>query len=110
MVDRRLQSNLAAFLYEATNLQVSVIQDTQVFTKNAAAADAKGIEEEITAVLAKGLKADASIGYLISRYKSFTTATRNGPISAPSILQGDIFRRRPLPIYRRAFSRRGTQG
>jgi iron complex outermembrane recepter protein len=86
--DRRLQSNLAAFLYEATNLQVSVIQDTQVFTKNAAAADAKGIEEEITAVLAKGLKADASVGYLISRYKSFTTADPQRPYLGPIDLAG----------------------
>jgi iron complex outermembrane receptor protein len=86
--DRHLQSNLAAFFYDATNLQVSVIQNTAVFTKNAAEATAKGLEAEITAVLAKGLKADASIGYLISRYKTFTTADPQRPELGPLDLSG----------------------
>ncbi len=86
--ERRLQSNLAAFFYDATNLQVSVIQDTTVFTKNAAEATAKGVEEEITAILAPGLKADASVGYLISRYKSFTTADPQRPELGPLDLAG----------------------
>jgi len=39
-------------------------------------------------VLAKGLKADASIGYLISRYKTFTTADPQRPELGPLDLAG----------------------
>jgi len=77
--DRRLQTNLAAFYYDATNLQVSVIVNTAVLTKNAAEATAKGFEAEITGILAPGLKVDLGAGYLDSRYKSFTTADPQRP-------------------------------
>ena len=87
--DKRLQTNLAAFYYDASDLQVSVIQNTTVLTKNAAQATAKGAEAEIIAVLAPGLRTDLSIGYLDSRYVSFTTADPQRPYLGPLNLAGN---------------------
>lgn len=74
MLDGRLQADLAGFYYDYTNLQVSVIKDTVVFTENAASARTYGVEGEIQAILAPRLKLDFSGSYLHATFTNFVTA------------------------------------
>jgi len=78
-LEHRLQLNAAAFYYDAKDLQVSVIVNTAVLTKNAARARAKGVELELDAIPAAGWKADLALGYLDATYKEFTTADPQRP-------------------------------
>jgi iron complex outermembrane recepter protein len=74
MFDGRVQADLAGFYYDYTNLQVSVIKNTVVFTENAASARTYGVEGEIQAILAPRLKLDFSGSYLNATFTNFVTA------------------------------------
>lgn len=71
MFGGRLQANLAAFYYDYSNLQVAAIIGNLVTTKNAAKARTYGVEGELQAVLAPGLRLDLSGSYLNAKFKDF---------------------------------------
>ena len=73
MFGGRLQANLAAFYYDYSNLQVSVIIGNVVNTKNAAKARSYGFEGEVQAILAPGLRLDLSGSYLNAKFKDFVS-------------------------------------
>lgn len=74
MLGGRIQANLAAFYYDYKNLQVSVIRGQTVFTQNAAKARSYGVEAEVQALLAPGLRLDLSGSYLNAKFKRFITS------------------------------------
>ncbi|MBB6122387.1 TonB-dependent receptor [Sphingobium subterraneum] len=80
----RVQANLAAFYYDYSNLQVSVIVGNIVNTKNAAKARTYGFEGEIQAILAPGLRLDMNGSYLNAKFKDFRTVNtdlQSGPVN-----------------------------
>lgn len=93
--DRRLQANMAAFYYDASDLQVSVIVNTAVLTKNAAKAEAKGFEFELNAIPAPGWKIDFALGYLDSTYTEFVTADPQRPELGEQDLSGNYLPQAP---------------
>lgn len=78
--DRTLRFNASAFYYTAKNLQIALLKDGTSNLRNAASAEAYGLEVEITAVPVEGLTLTAAGNYLHSRYKDFSG---NAPISTP---------------------------
>ena len=69
--DRRLQLNLAGFIYKFDDLQVNQIDGTTVIIENAASADINGIEAEFTGYLTDTLKINGSIGWLDATYSDY---------------------------------------
>jgi iron complex outermembrane receptor protein len=70
----RASLRTAAFYYDYSNLQVGYVnEDSVVQTVNAAAAENKGIEVELTARLTEGLTADFSATWLEAKYTEFVT-------------------------------------
>jgi iron complex outermembrane receptor protein len=90
-----LQVNLAAFYYDYKDLQVSVIKDTVVYTQNAAKARTYGVEGEIQAILAPGLKLDFSGSYLDAKFKEFVTANTDLPGSPVQNYAGNTLPQSP---------------
>ena len=74
-----LTLNLAAFYYEYSNLQVSVVRIAGGFVENAAAAEIKGIDLDFIATPAPGLRIAGGLGILDTEYTSFP----NGPTFTP---------------------------
>lgn len=72
--DRRLQFNVAAFLYDYTNLQQQIYLFGNLFTLNAAEARIKGIDVDITARPVRDLTISVSANYLDTKYKSYPLA------------------------------------
>ena len=76
-MDRRLRVNLSAFLSKYKNLQRTVIGSLDIppfysqEIKNAADADVKGIELEVTAVPTNQLSIAMSLNYLDNKYKNY---------------------------------------
>ena len=74
LLDRHLRVNLAAFLYDYTNLQQQVYINNAVTTINAAAARVKGAEIDIVAQPVRDLTFSFSGTYLDTEYKSYPAA------------------------------------
>lgn len=72
--DGRASLRTAAFYYDYSNLQVGYVnEDSVVQTVNAASAENKGIELELTARLTEGLTGDFSATWLDATYTEFVT-------------------------------------
>jgi iron complex outermembrane receptor protein len=69
-----LQTNLAAFYYDYSDLQVTKAQGTQTILENAATARVKGIEAEIVARPLGELQLDISGAYLDARFRKYVSA------------------------------------
>ncbi|MDF7777848.1 TonB-dependent receptor [Sphingomonas sp. AOB5] len=69
--DRHLQLNLAAFIYDYTDLQVGQIVNGQAVNANASSAVVKGVEVEFQALPVRGLRLSGSASYLDSRYGDY---------------------------------------
>ncbi|MBL4802813.1 MAG: TonB-dependent receptor, partial [Emcibacter sp.] len=76
-MDNSIRLNAAAFYTDYTDLQVNVTeqtpgttsdQDIGIITRNAAAAEIKGLELELTAVPTDNLVIEAGLGYLDAKY------------------------------------------
>jgi iron complex outermembrane receptor protein len=79
-LDRRLRLNLSAFKYNYTNLQVQALLQPGLATiTNAATADVKGIEFELTANPIPSLTVAALGSWLDARYVSFPRASVPAP-------------------------------
>jgi iron complex outermembrane receptor protein len=70
-LDERLQINTSAFYYDYSNLQVSIVQGTQVLIQNAAKATIYGGEFQVTALPLQGVQLDLAIAALKSEYKDY---------------------------------------
>jgi len=74
LFNRRIRLNLAAFLYEYTDLQVDQSDPVNIIatdTFNAGEAEMSGAEIDLTAVLSRDLLLNVSYGYLDANYESF---------------------------------------
>lgn len=72
LFDRRLRANLSAFFIDYADLQVfQLVDGARLIVDNAADAESKGVELELTAVLADGLTVFGSYAYLNAEYKNF---------------------------------------
>ncbi|CAN5226423.1 TonB-dependent receptor [soil metagenome] len=81
---RRARLNVSAFYYDYKDLQVNAFIDpTNRITINAASAQVKGVEAELTARPVRGLELSLSGAYLDSRYDSFPGAPAFTPRSVP---------------------------
>lgn len=90
-LDNRLRVNLAMFWNSYTDLQRTVIvplpgaaNPQETVTDNAATADIRGIELELTAVPLDGLQIDVGLGILDAEYGSFC-ADLNGAANSPTV-------------------------
>ena len=108
--ERRVRLNLAAFRNDYSNLQVEVVRPSpgptgqETVVQNAAQSRTQGIEAELTAVPARGVNLNASIGYLDSKYKNFRSPiiANLGPGGAPIQIGYEdltIFRPRRAPEF-----------
>jgi iron complex outermembrane receptor protein len=85
MLDRRLRFNAAAFYTDYTNVQRNVpvvIPGSTLLSsgiQNAATAEIKGLELELTALPLRGLQLTASATFLDPKYKRFTIPTPTNP-------------------------------
>ncbi len=68
--DQRLRVNAAAFYTDYTDVQVLTQVGVSPTTQNAAEAEIRGFELELTALPASGLRIDAGIGYTDAKYTS----------------------------------------
>ena len=75
----RLRANLAAFLYDYQDLQVSKVVTTQLRLENAATAKIQGLEAELSAQLSPSLRIDGAIGYLDAKFDSFISVDPTRP-------------------------------
>ena len=84
LLDDRLRLNLAAFWTEFSNLQRTIIRPAvgsggqETVTENAADARSRGIEAELTAVVAEGFTINGSVGFLDAQTLDWC-ADLNGP-------------------------------
>lgn len=74
LLDRHLRVNLSAFLYDYKDLQQQIYDGTAVITINAAEAEIKGIDFEVTAKPIDSLTLSMSGTYLDTKYKSYPAA------------------------------------
>ena len=74
LFDRHLRVNLSAFWYDYKDLQQQIYDGTAVITINAAAAEIKGIDFDITAKPIDSLTLSVSGTYLDTKYKSYPAA------------------------------------
>ena len=74
LLDRRLRVNVAAFLYDYSNLQQQIYRFGGISTINAASARIKGIDLDIVARPVRDLTLSFSANYLDSHYKSYPLA------------------------------------
>lgn len=86
LLDDRLRLNIAAFWTTFSNLQRTIIRPAagsggqETVTENAAKARSRGIEAELTAVVAEGFTVNGSIGYLDAQTLEWC-ADLNGPLA-----------------------------
>lgn len=77
--DRKLRFNIAAFLYQYKNIQVTIPQLGSIVTRNAARARIKGIEATLQGRPTSDLNLDANISLLDGKYISYPNAPAVGP-------------------------------
>lgn len=74
LLDRRLRVNLAAFVYDYSNLQQQIYSPGGIISINAASARIKGVDLDIVARPARALTFSISGNYLDSSYRSYPLA------------------------------------
>ena len=105
--DRRLRVNIAGFYYDQQNRQEQVADSLgNVILKNAASATIKGVELDVQAQLAPGLRVDASYAFLDGSFDKFLTVDPDHPDLGEQDL-GALGRTLPRSP-RNSFSFRGT--
>ena len=72
-MDGRLRTNVSAFYYDYTDLQVSKVNGPVITVENAATASIEGIEAEITALPTDNLRIDLNFALLDTEYDDFTS-------------------------------------
>ncbi|WP_179043362.1 TonB-dependent receptor [Sphingobium lactosutens] len=77
LFDRRVRFNLAGFYYKYKNQQLQEVLGAVAVLRNAPKSSLYGVEAEVTAVLGDRLTANASLGYLHTRYDDLTLSGVN---------------------------------
>lgn len=95
LFDRRVRIGVAGFYYDYTDLQVSLVRGNVVYTENAATARSYGVEGELEAIVAHGLKLKLSGGYLNARFKDYVTADPYQPNSVARNYKGNRLTQSP---------------
>ena len=88
-LDNRLQTNVAAFYYTYSDLQVIQFAVGQTFIQNAASAHGKGIEAEITALPADNLSINLSFAYLDASFTKYSSLDSFRPALGVLDLKGN---------------------
>jgi len=100
LLDRRLQLNAAAFLYNYDDIQINRFINNASSITNAAKADIYGAELELVALLGEGFEFDGGVTYLSTEYggdASFSDPIIGGP---PISVDGnDLLRSPPWKLY-----------
>jgi iron complex outermembrane recepter protein len=94
-LNQRLQVNIAAFHYNYSNLQVSIVEGTQILIQNAAKATIDGGEFQVTALPTGHLQLDLSLAALHSQYKSYITTDPTAPQLGAQDLAGNQLTQAP---------------
>ena len=82
--DRRLRTNLSAFYYDYTDLQVSKVTGAVISIENAANATVKGVEAEIVALPTDALRLELTGAWLDATYADFFSIDPANPtLGAP---------------------------
>ncbi len=83
-LDKRLRENVSAFFYDYTDLQVQSYANFLASTQNAANAEVKGVEVELTAKPSAAIDLFANVTYLDATYSDYVGAFTNlfGPFDA----------------------------
>lgn len=93
--DRRLRTNLAAFYYDYSDLQVTKVVNNVITTVNAATAVIQGVEGEINWLATDNLRFDASFALTDSEYKDFATSDPARPTLGVLDLAGNRLSQSP---------------
>lgn len=91
----RVQTNLAAFYYEYTDLQVNQFATGFTFIDNAASATATGFEAEFVALVTENLRLDGSLVLLDATFDEFSTTDAFRPGLGVLDLSGNELARAP---------------
>jgi iron complex outermembrane receptor protein len=83
-----LRTDVAAFYYKYSNLQVQKLVGTTMQIVNAARATIKGAEAEVTALPTDNLQVDLNVALLDAKYDSFVTGDPAEPQLGPLDLAG----------------------
>lgn len=90
LLDRRLRFNLNAYRYDYKDVQVQKVVFAATGIINGASARIWGIEAEMSALLAPGLKLSASGAYSHARYRDFPVAPISSPGGGVPIFAGPV--------------------
>lgn len=93
--DGRVQTNLAAFYYEYSDLQVNQFATGFTFIDNAASATATGFEAEFAALVTERLRLDGSVVLLDATFEDFKTTDAFRPALGVLDLAGNELPRAP---------------
>ncbi|MET0987740.1 MAG: TonB-dependent receptor [Steroidobacteraceae bacterium] len=79
-----LRFNASAFYYDVKDLQLQILQGVSTITQNAAKAEIKGGELDLTWAATSELTLIGGVAYLDGKYKDFPNAVSNIPLPAGS--------------------------
>jgi iron complex outermembrane receptor protein len=84
-LEQRIRSNVSAFHYDYSNLQVNVKEpgDTFFSIKNAGAAKVNGAELEVEAIPVRDMRVNLALGYLDATYLTLVSADATRPGQGP---------------------------
>ncbi|KKC25982.1 TonB-dependent receptor [Sphingomonas sp. SRS2] len=94
-LDRKVRTNLAAFYYDYTNLQVQIIQGASAIPLNAASAKVQGVEFELAAKPFANFEVSGNAAWLDSEYKGFATVDAARPALGVLDLSGNRLSQAP---------------
>lgn len=97
LFDKRVRVNVAGFHYDYTDIQVQLPVAGGAIVQNAASATVRGIETEITALVAGGLTAHVGAQYLDAKFDEFITTqpVADDPAQTVLNLKGNTLPRSP---------------
>jgi iron complex outermembrane receptor protein len=91
----RLQTNLSAFYYDYTDMQVGRVENLQSILLNAAASTIKGAEIEVVALVNDNFRIHANAAFLNTNYDDFLTQDPGSPGVPIKQLAGNDLPRSP---------------
>ena len=91
----RLQTNLSAFYYDYTDMQVGRVENLQSILLNAAASTIKGAEIEVVALVNENFRIQANAALLNTNYDDFLTQDPGSPGVPVKQLAGNELPRSP---------------
>ncbi len=94
-LDGRVRTNISAFYYDYTNLQVQRVLGAVAVPLNAGSAEVKGLELELAAKPVPALDLSANISLLDSKFKNFATADTARPELGEIDLEGNRLQQAP---------------